>query len=289
MPAFDTYDGTRLAYTRFGYESPVICVPGGPGRAGGYLAGIAAAMPGRAPVVLDNRGTGASQVPADARGYALNRIVGDLAALQDHLGEDRIDVVAHSSAGNTALLYALRSPDRVRRLVLIAPSTRVAGIPVTGFTEALERRAAEPWYPVAREAIDRWAAEATVAGSMPYREAAAPFFYGRWDSAARGHAAGELSETALPAAEGFYADAASVDVAEVRAGLARLPVPVLVVTGELDPFPTPATGAALAALAPTGTHRVIAGCGHYPWIDDPAALAEVLAAHLHRAGLPAHD
>jgi pimeloyl-ACP methyl ester carboxylesterase len=288
MPTFRTHDGIRLSYTSYGTGAPVVCVPGGPGRAGSYLAGIADAMPGRAAVVLDNRGTGASEGPAHPHGYTLDRVAGDLAALQDHLGEERIDLVAHSSAGNTGLLYALRAPDRIRRLVLIAPSARVAGIPVSGFAEALERRAGEPWYPAARAAVDRWAAASTVADSLPHREAAAPFFYGRWNAAAQRHAAAELGETALHAAEGFYADVASVDVAEVRAGLARLGVPVLVLTGELDPFPTPATGAALAEIAAAGTHRILAGCGHYPWVDDPVALAELLAPTLHRTGQPAH-
>ncbi|MEU8663677.1 alpha/beta fold hydrolase [Actinoplanes philippinensis] len=288
MPTFRTHDGILLAYHAYGTGAPVVCVPGGPGRAGGYLSGIAGAMPGRTAIVLDNRGTGASQSPDDAKGYSVDRVADDIAALQEHLGEERTDLVVHSSAGNAGLLYVLRAPDRIRRLVLIAPSLRVAGVAVTGFAEALERRAGEPWYPAARAAIDQWAATSTMADSMPYREAAAPFFYGRWDPAAQNHAAAEVSETALPAAEGFYADVASVDVDAVRAGLARLEVPVLVLTGELDPFPTPGTGAAFAELTGSATHRVLAGCGHYPWIDDVAALAHVLAPVLDRPGRPVH-
>ncbi|BFO18423.1 hypothetical protein SHKM778_48110 [Streptomyces sp. KM77-8] len=174
MPTFAASDGTGLAYQVFGDGPPLVCVPGGPGRAGAYLAGLAGAVGGRSLVVLDNRGTGASEEPAAPESYRMERLVDDIEALRAHLGLERMDLLAHSSAGNTALLYALRGPERVARLVLLAPSTRAVGIGVDDFEEALARRADEDWYESARAGIKGWLGAPTIADSLPHREQAAP-------------------------------------------------------------------------------------------------------------------
>ncbi|BFO18422.1 hypothetical protein SHKM778_48100 [Streptomyces sp. KM77-8] len=57
---------------------------------------------------------------------------------------------------------------------------------------------------------------------------------------------------------------------------------MLVVTGELDLFPTPATGQRLAALFPHGQSYVQPGAGHYMWLDDPEALGAALGGFLAR-------
>ncbi|MFJ8082377.1 alpha/beta fold hydrolase [Streptomyces sp. NPDC096205] len=282
MPTFTASDGTRLAYQVLGDGPPLVCVPGGPGRAGTYLAGLAGAVGRRSLILLDNRGTGASAEPADPASYGMERLVDDIEALRICLGLERMDLLGHSSAGNTALLYALRRPERVARLVLLAPSTRAVGIGVDDFEEALDRRADEDWYESARAGITGWLGAPTIADSLPHREQAAPFFYGRWDEAARAHARAETEELSEPAAAGFYADV-TLDPAEVRAVAAESATPVLVVTGERDPFPTPATGERLAALFPHGESYVQPGAGHYMWLDDPKALGGALDAFLARA------
>ncbi|MEU6113070.1 alpha/beta hydrolase [Streptomyces sp. NPDC047117] len=288
MPEFAAADGTGLAYQVHGDGPPLVVVPGGPGRAGAYLAGLAGAAGRRSTVILDNRGTGASQAPADPDSYRFERLVDDIEALRVHLKLERIDLMGHSSAGNTALLYALRHPERVARLVLVCPSTRAVGIGVEDFEEALALRSHEEWYAGARSALEAWTGSATIEESVPHRERAAPFFYGRWDEAAEAHARAETHELSPPAAAGFYAGI-TVDPDDTRAAAATLTTPVLVVTGELDPFPTPATGAKLAALFPHGESFVQPGAGHYPWLDDKETLAEALRVFLARPvneGLP---
>jgi pimeloyl-ACP methyl ester carboxylesterase len=64
MPRFTAYDGTRLAYHERGDGEPLLCLPGGAGRASAYLGGLAEH---RRLVLLDNRGTGESDPPASSR------------------------------------------------------------------------------------------------------------------------------------------------------------------------------------------------------------------------------
>lgn len=56
-----------------------------------------------------------------------------------------------------------------------------------------------------------------------------------------------------------------------------LAAPVLVIAGELDASPTPAAAVEVAKLFPSATVVTIAGSGHFPWLDNPAALAATLA------------
>lgn len=67
------------------------------------------------------------------------------------------------------LLYAVRYPQRLRTFTLVAPSMKAAGVRVPDLSAALTLRSAEPWYPAAREAIDKWSRSASVTESLPYR------------------------------------------------------------------------------------------------------------------------
>lgn len=188
MPAFTAPDGTRLAYHVVGDGEPLICLPGGPMRASAYLGDLGGLSKRRRLVLLDLRGTGDSDVPADPSTYRCDRQADDVEALRVRLGLERVDLLAHSAAGDLALLYAARYPRRVRTLTMVTARARALGVDFTTEhrLEAAALRVDEPWFASAREAYGRvWDGTATDADF----DAAVPFFYGRWDAAAEAHAA----------------------------------------------------------------------------------------------------
>src|SRR5580700_4771551 len=128
VPAFHAFDGTKLAYHVQGEGAPLVCVPGGPMRDSVYLGDLGGLAAGRRLIMLDLRGTGQSAVPADPASYRCDRLVDDVAALQDHLGLDRMDLLGHSAGANIAVMYAARHPSLVSKLALVAPSTRAVGL-----------------------------------------------------------------------------------------------------------------------------------------------------------------
>lgn len=69
-------------------------------------------------VLLDNRGIGASDVPTGP--YTAEQMAGDVLAVVDDLGAERVQLVGASLGGMIAQHVALARPDLVDRLVLVA-------------------------------------------------------------------------------------------------------------------------------------------------------------------------
>ncbi|MFL6075291.1 MAG: alpha/beta fold hydrolase [Mycobacteriales bacterium] len=274
MGRFGSYDGTLLAYREVGSGPPLVCVPGGPGRAGEYLGDLGGLSGTRTLLVLDNRGTGESAVPVDPDSYRMDRLVHDVEAFRAHLGLDAVDLLGHSAAGAVTTLYAATHPDRIARLVQVTPSTGAAGVRPTEeeYEAAIARRGGEPWFDEALPALWAWARAETYEETVRHRVAANPFFYGAWTEAARAHAAADPLQRSVPATIGF-SEGPDPDTAMVRAALRGLEAPVLVLAGELDLSPTPAVAREYAAVFPHGELVVQPDAGHFPWVDDPAWFA----------------
>ncbi|MEV6197066.1 alpha/beta hydrolase [Streptomyces sp. NPDC051920] len=280
MPSFIAPDGTRLAYHARGEGEPLLCLPGGPMRASAYLGDLGGLTRNRRLYVLDLRGTGDSERPADPATYRCDRQVADVEAFRAHLGLDRVDLLAHSAGCDLALLWAVRHPRHVRTLTMVTGRARALGVDFTPEhrAESAVLRKAEPWFEGAHDAYTRlWAGTATEADV----DTAAPFFYGRWDAAAKAHAAEDADQYNEEAAE-RYAGPGAFRPDEARAVVAAWDARVLLVAGGLDGGPLPRVAEAVAELFARADLAVLPGAGHFPWIDDPEAFRAPIAAFLDR-------
>jgi proline iminopeptidase len=265
MPAYSAHDGTDLAYHIVGAGVPLICLPGGPMQDSSYLGELGGLSAHRRLIMVDPRGAGQSAIPEDAASYRCDRLVDDVEALREHLGLDRLDLLAHSAGANLAVLYVARHPRRVGKLALIAPSTMAVGIAVTGEArrETALLRKDEPWFGAAFAAL-----EAIIAGNATDDswKAIDPFFYGRWDAAAQAHQAAQDGHRNHEAAAAFGAEGA-YDPQATRAALAACNAPVLLLAGEVDLNTMPSVVAEFAQLFPNAECVVQPGAGHFPWLD----------------------
>ncbi|MEW2166253.1 alpha/beta hydrolase [Streptomyces sp. NPDC007084] len=279
MPTFAAYDGTELACKVLGDGPPLVCLPGGPMQDCSYLGELGGLSAHRRLILADPRGTGGSAVPEDPATYRCDRLVDDVEALREHLGLDRLDLLAHSAGTNLAVLYAERHPERVARLALITPSPYAVGVEITGAVrrETALLRHAEPWFPEAFAALER-----IVAGDGDAEAflAIAPFWYGRWDEDARAHRAAEDAHRNQEAAARYGDGAFTPDA--TRAALARLSCPVLVLAGEVDLNSPPSAVAEVAAVFPHAEMVVQPGAGHFPWLDDAEQFVGTTAGFLAR-------
>jgi pimeloyl-ACP methyl ester carboxylesterase len=185
-------------------------------------------------VALDLRGHGASDKPHDAAAYDRAAMAGDIIALLDHLGLERVDLVGYSMGARLALAAALASPTRIRNLVLGGVGARLLEPPANDGRMAAAMEADDP---------------ASIGDPMlrSFR-----------------HFADEQREDRLALAACSRAGSTPIDAA----ALARLRLPVLVVAGSRDNLA--GSPDALAAAIPGARAVTLPGCDHFAAI--PHAL-----------------
>ena len=264
------------APARAGQHPRLVCVPGGPFLPAAYLGDLGGLDRLAELAFFDpGAGIGDDAVPA---AYRCDAVAGGLERFRVRLGLDRLDLLAHSAGANIALRYAGLYPDRVGRLLLVAPSTRAVGIDIAdGARSAVARsRAGEPWYPAASAALGRIQSGEARDGDW---DAIAPFSFGRWDQAAAEYNAG-MEAVAKPAAAAAFGAEGAFDPAATRAALAALRVPVDILAGSVDVGLPVTTMEELAGLFPNARLHVVAGAGHFPWVDEPEGFAAAAAKAL---------
>jgi pimeloyl-ACP methyl ester carboxylesterase len=118
-------NGLSLRYEEHGSGEPLVLLHGGIG-AGEMFAPILPGLgAGRRIIAVDLQAHGGT---ADVdRPLRAELMADDIAALLDHLGLERADVMGYSLGGVVALRTAIQHPARVRRLVLVSVGFRRDG------------------------------------------------------------------------------------------------------------------------------------------------------------------
>lgn len=270
-------DGTTLAVHEIGSGPPLLCIAGGPGRAASYLGDLGGLGDTHTLMLLDNRGTGASELPADRASLRLDRLPGDVEDVRVALGLDRADVLGHSAGCAIALLHAARHPAAVRRLVLVTPSGRTFGWAPDDLEAIRAMRAGEPWYAEAAEAQAALDEQPRLAREL--EPLTRPFWYARWDDRAQAHAAAGTREMSMRAYAGFRPDS-DYDVNAARESLRGIKAEVLIVVADRDAVTGVSVADKYCALLPQCRTVVVPNAGHYPWVDAPDFFRDTVASFL---------
>ena len=152
IEADETFDGTwpfapfffggcgfTQHYVIEGGGEPIVLLHGEPTWGYLYRRFIPALAPFGTVVVPDHMGFGKSETPQD-RSYAIRDHVDNLEGLIDHLAMEDITIVGQDWGGPIGVAYALRHPDRVKRLILM--NTGPPGAPPEGARTVVEH----DWY-----------------------------------------------------------------------------------------------------------------------------------------------
>ncbi|MFD9128872.1 alpha/beta fold hydrolase [Kitasatospora sp. NPDC059571] len=207
-------------------------------------------------VFLDYRGYGER---ADVAGdYTLAEISSDTLALADRLGWEDFSLVGHSMGGKAAQRVLADAPERVRKLVGVAP------VPASAFP--LEGEAYELFHGAAGQPANRRAILDLVTGGR-----AGAAWLDRMTTQS-------LTDSRADAFAAYFTEWTTRDFAADVAGR-RLPVKVFV--GEHDAALTaPVMEATWLAHYPGAELETLANCGHYPMYELPVAFATALEAFL---------
>lgn len=267
MPTLRTSDGRRLAWEESGTGPPLLCHPGGPGMSAQSLGGLPELADERTLILLDPRGTGASDRPANPHAYDLSDYAADIEAVREHLGLERLDLLGHSHGGFVAMAWASAHPERVGRLVLTNTAPR--------FTDAIREarqaivggHAGEPWFPDAIAALQaHQAGEYADDGELDaLLEREIRLFSPRWGADEQAIAE-QLRRSGMNAdALRHFNDHVASNM-DLRAGLGRVTAPTLVITGGGDPFGESTAREMTDALA-DATLVVVPDAGHFIYLE----------------------
>ena len=207
---------------------------------------------------MDYRGYGKSKsLKGD---YSLKEIARDALELADSLKWDKFSVIGHSMGGTAAQRILADAPDRVTKLVGIAP------VPATG---------------VPFDA-DTWKFFESAAGSVDVRANLLAFSTGGRLTKTWTDRMARYSETTSTrdAFAGYLQAWAKTDFSSEIKGM---PLPVKVIIGEHDPSLTAdAMKATWMVFYPNAELEVMANAGHYPIDETPVALATSIEAFLKK-------
>lgn len=240
-----------IAFLEKGQGEPLLLIHGVGLNAEAWAPQIDALSDTHRVIALDMPGHGAS-APA---GAALSEHVAQAAALLDHLGIARANVVGHSMGGLVAIGLALARPDRVLRL---------------GVLNSVHERS-----PEARNAVEARAAEIASSGTCGDIEQPIRRWLGEGDTPLHQRLRAWLSAMDPQAYARAYRIFATGD--RLFSGrLAGLAMPALFATGSDDPNSTPAMAEAMAAAAPRGRAAILAGQRHMMNLVDPVATNRLI-------------
>jgi len=117
---------SELSYAEFGAGSPLVLLHGNGEDRNYFDAQIDPFAACYRVIAVDTRGHG--QSPRGSSPFTLSQFADDLFGLLDRLSIDQTDILGFSDGGNIALLFALRYPMRVKRLVVNGANLHPGGM-----------------------------------------------------------------------------------------------------------------------------------------------------------------
>lgn len=214
-------------------------------------------------VLYDKRGHGLSE--ATPAPYALTDHVSDLAALLDHLGVTSASVVGLSVGGMIAQGLAALRPGLVSSLVLCDTAHRIG--------------TAEMWN--ARIDAVRTGGIGSIADAVMQR-----WFTPAYRSPANPDYAGYVAMLTRTPIEGYVGTCAALRDADLTESTRALKVPTLCLVGDQDGSTPPDLVRSTAEVIKGAQFRIIADAGHLPNIEQPAAVADLIASFVKQARRP---
>jgi len=209
-------------------------------------------------IAFDHRGHGRSPVPDGP--YTIGDLGGDVLALLDRLGLERVSYSGASLGGMVGLWLAAHAPERIDRLVCVCSSAHLP--PAEGWTQrAASVRAAGSVAAVADAVLARW-------------------FTPRY---AQSHpevtdAAGAMLRAAPP--EGYAACCEAIGVMDLRDDVVAIAAPTLVIGAAEDSSTAPEHSRAIASAIAGARLEILAQGAHLAAIERADEVAALIEEHL---------
>ncbi len=223
-------------------------------------------------LLVDHRGNGRSG-RVDQRTYTIEQMADDLEALRHHLGLGQITVLGHSFGGMVAQVYALRYPASLYKLIL---SNTAPSADFWEEAQAMADKMATPEQLAVLPALF----EGTITSQEEFDqwwETCMPLYFHKPDPAIIADVESRMRGEVVVA---NYMMANEIPHYDVRAGLASITVPTLVIAGRYD-WVTPVSQSEAIIEALPGAQLVIQEhSGHMGFIEETEGYLNAIRAFL---------
>jgi len=266
MPLVDS-NGIRLHYESVGAGLPVVFCHEYASDARAWEAQLRFFGRRYRAIAYNGRGYPPSTVPRDDDSWLHQQLIDDLAGLLDALGIGRAHIVGQATGGNVALNFALAHPERVHGLVVIGAG---AG------TSDRER-----WLAGARALADDIAKRGTAEAFAAIEQAPQRAIFKTKDPRGWQDFLALLHDLSPVAAEKLMRITLTdrLPVTALGAQLAKLELPVLVMTGDQD-FPSHEACRFIRDHAPHAGLAMLPMCGHAMNLEEPMLFNQMVQEFL---------
>lgn len=255
MPSVEVADGARIAYALDGRRDgePLLMVHGLGADTRGWVMQKRALGRRYRLVMVDNRGVGRSSRPDGP--YDLEVMAADAVAALDHAGYGSAHVVGASMGGIISQILAVRHPERVRSLTLACTACR--------------------HFSWRKELLGDWADQAQAFGMREYVRRNLGWLVGPRSLRRAWPALAVLGPLAFNVpATSFVSQIQAILAMEdsLRAELASVAVPTLVMCGSQDVLTTQGDSEEIASLIPDAELAVVRGGAHLFMVEQAGAF-----------------
>ncbi|MDZ5445089.1 3-oxoadipate enol-lactonase [Micromonospora sp. 4G57] len=244
-------------------DAPVLVLGSSLGTTGAMWAPQLAGLAARYRVIrYDHLGHGRSAVPPGP--YGIDLLGREVLSLLDDLDAPRVHYAGLSLGGMVGMWLAAHAPDRVDRLALLCTSASLG--PAEGWRQRAATVRAAGLEAIADAVVARWFTPA-FAESRP-----------------RLVAEHQARLTATPAA-GYAGCCEAIAAMDLRADLAKVPSPTLVIAGADDPATPVEHAARIVERIPAARLAVINHAAHLANVEQPEQVGKLLLEHFEEETL----
>lgn len=267
-----------IYHTSFGEGPPIILIHGGPGLGSTYLEeSFKSLSEDFTLIIYDQRNSGRSPLQTDTSRVRLSAFLNDISHLLDFYGQEKATVIGHSWGGLLAMKYALSSPERVHKLILINSNTADSDLNNQANTKLANRFSADDI-----EAMTRIRRTEAFLNEDPkaYEEMMQIGFSYQFDNPnlIRGLKLDLPDDFGRKSQQlgNLFKDLGTYNFTNDLSGIKA---PTLLLYGLRDPL-TPYALNSMGKVIPLVTTKVIENTGHFPFIEDREATISAISVFL---------
>jgi proline iminopeptidase len=272
-------NGSKIWIEVEGNGEPLLLIPGGPGDAHYFHPEFSILASICKVICFDAFGRGKSDRAKDLKEYSFNRDVDDIEGLRKALGFETMNLLGHSYGGMVAQAYALKYPNRVKKLILSNTlfSAEMWQANNDNCNYEIRNQYPEIWDSLMIVRSQGFHSKDKIHYSL-YGEVPGGLFY--WYNAGKAENIIHNTNTdvyyTIAGEDCDFLIGGDITNIDFRTDLKKLKMPMLIMAGRFDRVALPRFSVQFKQYAPQAEFVMFEKSGHQPFVEEPDKYFKVL-------------